>query len=670
MNLGSKWRVLVPFLAAYGAIGIAVILAYYPGLNGPFVFDDIPNILHNPGIRITGVNLSSLYTAAVSSPSNAMPRPLAGLSFAINYLVAGNFSSAWDFKLTNLVIHLINAALVYWFVLLIARQARERNPALTDIRWIPALTTAIWALHPINLTSVLYVVQRMTSISTLFVLVGMILFVLGRRRLHGHNQHALTLMAAGWFTGLVFGMGGKETAVLMLLYIPLVEYLFFTRDDLPETTRMHLRIFYALAFGLPLLLILGGVLLHPQFMYRGYDMRDFSMTERLLTEPRIICFYLYLLFVPNIAQFSLYHDDITVSTSAFTPWTTLPAIFALLALAAAAFRWRKKYPMFSFAVLWFLVGQSLESSFLPLELAHEHRNYLPSVGPVVGVTYALAIAFANRKRLYPVLCGAIALVLAFVTCLRAQTWATEETLITTMGREHPLSARTQSILAEFYAYRKGNLIEAQQHYESAVALAPNEIGYTIRMLINVARMSAMGYSGNGNKSHSRDQTAVIGIAITDRLHDRLEEYLSNRALTPTTQLALDSLATCISQAPFECRSLYPQALEWYKWVLENPAISRDTHKSVSIYLFQMMMSQKNYTAALDTAIKARSYDPPDISFLLMEADARMALRQFDKAQDILLHARDGSVALPPDSLKGIHVLLAKLQCMRASGPRQ
>jgi tetratricopeptide (TPR) repeat protein len=665
MMPGRNARPFAQFLMVYGVICIAVILVYYPGLHGPFVFDDIPNILRNPAIRISDLNPSSLYAAAAYSPSNAMSRPLAGISFAINYYIAGNLSSAVGFKLTNLIIHLVNSALVYWFVKLLVRQTQKRNPTLSYVPWLPGLATAIWALHPINLTSVLYVVQRMTSLSALFVLLGMILFLYGRQRIQEQKDHGMTLIVAGWFTGLLLGMGGKETAVLMLLYIPLVEYLIFSRADFHTTAGKYLSVFYALGIGLPLLLLLGWVLTHTEFLFHSYDIRDFGMAKRLLTEPRIIWFYLYLLFIPNIAAFGLYHDDIPVSTGAFTPWTTLPAIFAIIVLIVTALLSRKKYPLFSFAILWFLVGHALESTFLPLELAHEHRNYLPAVGPVVGITYALGIAFHHRNRFYPVLCGVIAIVLASVSFVRAQTWATEDSLITTMGRNHPASPRTQAILAEYYAYRLGNLAEAQRHYELAATLEPDDISYTIRVLINAARISAPKNNGN-DKPDTGAQAQFAETAISPQLRDRLEEHLSNKPLTPSLLFTLDQLATCFLQSPSECGGLYPQVIDWYLWALNNPRISRDAHKTISIYLFRISTAQKNYSTALDAAINARSVNPADISLLLMEADARIALHQFGRAEDMLLHAGNGSVTLPPDGVRGINILLAKIRAMRAS----
>jgi len=285
----------------------------------------------------------------------------------------------------------------------------------------------------------------------------------------------------------------------------------------------------------------------------------------------------------------------------------------------------------------------------------------------VGVIYALGVIFHHRNRLYLVLCGAIAIVLASVTFLRAQTWGTEESLITTMGRNHPASPRTQALLAEYYAHRLGNLVEAQRHYEIAITLKPDDISYTIQMLINTARISS-GVNVVNEKNAGANALETSGkISITPQLHDHIEEYLSSKPLAPSILFTLDHLASCILQAPSECYELYPLAIEWYRGALNNPRISRNAKISISIYLFRIYMARSDDSAALEVAINARSFDPTDISLLLMEADARIALHQFGQAEEMLLHASDGSVTLPPEAVHGINVLLARIRAIRASG---
>ena len=159
---------------------LAVTFACYaPGLHGGFVFDDDVNILGNDRLRISGLDREELWAAAWSGDAGPLGRPVALLTFALNLYFGG--ANPYTFKLVNVLIHLGN-------VLLIGALAQTVYEAFVQRRWPKATTwtidrwagwmvSALWALHPINLTSVLYVVQRMTSLSALFGLVGLLIYV-------------------------------------------------------------------------------------------------------------------------------------------------------------------------------------------------------------------------------------------------------------------------------------------------------------------------------------------------------------------------------------------------------------------------------------------------------------------------------------------------------------
>src|SRR5690606_24439350 len=113
---------------------------------------------------------------------------------------------------------------------------------------------------------------------------------------------------------------------------------------------------------------------------------DFSLPERLLSESRILVEYLYKIVLPSLRGGGIYHDDFVVSRGWLTPWTTAPAVAFVLGLVVIGIASRRRWPVLSFALLWFFAGHALESTALPLELYFEHRNYLP----VFGILFALA----------------------------------------------------------------------------------------------------------------------------------------------------------------------------------------------------------------------------------------------------------------------------------------
>ena len=118
-----------------------------------------------------------------------------------------------------------------------------------------------------------------------------------------------------------------------------------------------------LAAGLIYALLPAG-----KWLWAGYELRSFTLLERLLTEARVLWFYLGLIVLPRFEAFGLYHDDISLSTGLLMPWTTLPALLGLAGLVGIAWHVRNRAPLLAFGIAWFLIGHSLESTVLPLEI--------------------------------------------------------------------------------------------------------------------------------------------------------------------------------------------------------------------------------------------------------------------------------------------------------------
>lgn len=608
----------------------AALIAYYPGLRGPFVFDDTVNIVNNPRLALSQLETGALLDAALSSDSGALKRPLAMATFSLNYYFAGGLSDTLPFKLTNLVIHLFNAGLVYWLVsLLLSTQQKTNGPQARHYHaWLPGLVSAIWILHPIHLTSVLYVVQRMTSLSSLFVLTGLIVYLYGRLRVNTNRPHAYTLMTTGLVTGLVLGLACKENAALLPFFALVIEFAFFNRHQLESANRKKLAWFYGLSIFVLIIAGMAWLAIQPDLLATTYSAREFTPWQRLLTETRIIWLYIGLLFIPDIGKFGLFHDDIAISTGLLTPWTTLPAMLGLIAVLVLALmsRTRTRYPMFSFAVLWFLVGHSMESGVIGLELAHEHRNYLPSLGPLLASVHVITVVFGQRPRLHAPVAAILVLAIAYgtVTHLRSQTWRSETELIQSMVAHHPRSARSHGMLAELYAKRYGDTAKSLSHYQIATTLAPWETSYLIRMTLVTAQAKPENPAGSlVSDLRNMAQAETIGY------------QLAHRPLTPSTTVDLRTMAICIPSHSQSCASLYPRAVNWYRAVIGNRHVSDKLRNAVIIYLFNIGMWQKDYATALEAARTGRQHYPADMNFALMEANTHILSGRPDEAQAII-----------------------------------
>ncbi len=453
---------------------LAVFSVYWPGLQGGFFFDDHPNIVLNPGVKLHSLSWESLRLAWSSGISGQFGRPVSQLSFALNHYFNG--FSPFAFKLTNLVIHCLNGVLIYLLGYQLLDSLRRRLN-LKDVSLWAALVAFAWMLHPIQLTSVLYVVQRMTSLSVFFLLIALILHISARRR---NNQNWVTIswLMAAWCVFWPLSVLSKETGVLLPGFVAVYELIIRRSEqgklDVPGRGVLILAVLLVVSVVPYLVSPLG------QWIASGYEIRSFSLVERLLTEARVIWEYLSWIAFPRLESFGLFHDDITLSTSLFEPWLTLPAVLGLIGLSIWAVVASRRFPLPAFGIVWFLIGHSLESTFIPLELVHEHRNYLPLFGVLllpVGCLSAQAATPGVRRTVVITLLGVLLAYLGIITAMRVDMFANESMRTQLEAQFHPDSARTNyeagRTLANVADGDPGNVIApilAKKHFEMATAL--------------------------------------------------------------------------------------------------------------------------------------------------------------------------------------------------------
>lgn len=407
---------------------------YWVGLHGVFIFDDFENIVNNTLLRTFDGSLESLIAAASSGTSSPWGRPLSMASFALNFYFFGD--APFSFKLTNLAIHFANAMLVFTLVRQLwprlgydTRTPQSLAPAL----WI----TAVWALHPINLTPVLFVVQRMTSLSAFFTLAALSLYLYGRQAKGKSGALAIAVsLLLCWPAAIL----SKETGLLLPLYLFLIEWLLLGTFQSVSTRVKWLALLSIGVVAVALCWTKWG------FIIGGYSVRDFTLTERLLTEAPVLWFYLRQLVLPASDLFGLVHDDIPISRGLLTPPATLVAIVGWLVVLALALQQRSRQPLFAFAVFWFLASHLLESTILPLEIAYEHRNYIASFGIFLWLASLLFPEQQNVRWRIPrlVLAASFVFYCGLLTSVRSVQWGDELPRTQTAVNDHPNSARANA----------------------------------------------------------------------------------------------------------------------------------------------------------------------------------------------------------------------------------
>ncbi len=422
------------------------MFVYYPGLSGPFLFDDWVNL---PVLGFFGpVDNWPVFwrylTAGVADPTG---RPVAQLSFLLD---AQNWpADPFPFKRTNLIIHLLNGALLYILLLQLNRLLGlpERRQ-----RWIALLASALWLLHPLWVSSVLYVIQRQALLVGTWTLLTLIAYVRARKLLPEQPHKAMAWMTLCLTTGTILATFSKANGALLPLMTGMLEVTILqSRGKLqpPRQARQLWAIWRWVFLWIPTLMLAAWLLWRiPQSAQTALDYRPFTLEQRILTQPRILFEYLGLLFFPRPYTNGLFNDAFPYSADLLHPWTTLPALLGILGLIFTAWKLRKRFPVVAFAILFFFSGHFLESTVLPLELYFEHRNYVPAL----FLFWPVAIGLCSEHLLAKPFRTGIALVLiaflALFTGMRAGLWGNAGHQAYLWARFNPDSARAQTYAAQ------------------------------------------------------------------------------------------------------------------------------------------------------------------------------------------------------------------------------
>ena len=496
-------------------LGIVAILVYSNTLSTPFVFDDVIHITGNPYIRLQHFTMEGIKDAALKGYARNRPVPM--MSFALNYYF--HRYNVFGYQLVNIIIHMMTGIFLYLFIkitlwIIGTGIGSAPDPSFDRIynnrAPIAFLATLIWLVHPVQTQSVTYIVQRMNSMAAMFFILSILLYAKGRslqekkfciykpevtypeppknRTLPeettdrisevDHNKPATYIKRPFtsylWFTGSflagIMALFSKEISLTLPFLIFLYEWYFF--QGLSKTwIKQRLLLFAIVLTGLAAVAFfylganpLKGIL-------SGYDLYDFTLKQRVLTEFRVVIFYISLILFPLPARLNLDHD-FSLSNSLIEPLTTLPSLAVIIGLTALALYIAKKERLYSFCILWFFGNLVIESSIIGIEIIYEHRIYLPSM-----LVCLLVVIFAYKHiRLkwvkVALLCG-IVMVFSIWTYERNSVWKDEITLWEDCVKKSPASVRSLSNLAS-NLYIKGKFEEAAGLLKNAVRLDPDD----------------------------------------------------------------------------------------------------------------------------------------------------------------------------------------------------
>ena len=455
--------------------------AYSNTFLNPPVMDDFHSFVDEPNVQIESVSLDSL--KKLSQTEFGFCRLLPMATFAGDFFWGKGH--VWAFHITNFLIHLLCTAMLFAFLRILFQCADfhtgENQLSPQGDFWLIVCIVGLWSLCPVQTNAVTYLVQRMTSLATLFYLVSITFYLQARfcQRQEGFSVKAavfyfiFTLSALGSFLS-------KEISATLPIVIILSEVMFFTPDLFLRIVKRK-KIFYFLALIFIVIAIISVVFLLPRLS--GYGGRHFTLSERLLTELRVVSSYVFLLLLP-LPRFLNFEHDVALSTSLISPLSTLMSLIFISSLLFLAWKLRHRYKLVSFGIIWFFINLAIESTIIPLELKFEHRLYLPSIGFYLALVLivknllnsysSLRISAAEKKSLKVSVIFIMFAVLSGMTYARNNVWVNNFTLYSDCVRKAPGKARNHVNLARAYAL-SGDYDKTIE--ESELAIRVGQKGY-------------------------------------------------------------------------------------------------------------------------------------------------------------------------------------------------
>lgn len=579
--------------------------AYFGALSGPFVFDDIRNVRDNDSLRIDTLSWDSL--SAVVEANLAQARPVAMLSFALNFYFGGE--GIGSFHLTNVAIHLVNGVLVFLLAqVTLALAQRETGSAAAGqeraVLFASLFAACLFVAHPVQTQAVTYIVQRMASLATLFFLSALISYIAGRRTSRPSRRLFFWSIAAlAWMAAL----GCKQIAVTLPLVVLLYEWFFFRDADLSWLRRGG--VYWGL--GLLAVVLVGTAYMwgriDEELIFPGYAHRDYGMTERVLTQFRVVVFYLSLVALPLPSRLNLLHAFST-STSLLSPWSTLLSLLLLLATLALAGYLVRRNRLLSFGILWFFLNLLLESSIVPLEVVYEHRLYLPLVGVALIAAELFRIVCMRRMAPAVVVGTLLVLLLAEGARRRNVVWQDAVVLWSDVIAKNETAHRAYTNRGRIHEER-GDFARAEDDLTHAIELAPHKPNpYNNRGKVKQRMGDYRAALQDFDKALELDRNLVTAYYNRGRAHLELSNL----------DFALRDLSTYIENAPPRADAHHFRGLVHHR--LENHALALT-----------------DYARALEMA-------PGAAATYRLRGDTHRRLRQFDKAEADY----DRAIELKPD----------------------
>jgi tetratricopeptide (TPR) repeat protein len=427
-------RVWWPWAAAVAGL-IIVLEVYGPALSGAFVLDDRYLAFMDP--NAAQMSLRTWITGM---------RPLLFFSYWLNFQSSGIESEGYH--LTNVLLHFAGS----FVIALVAARLLELAGTTGRARVIlGAIAGGLFLLHPLQTESVAYVASRSEVLSVLLYFSAFAVF------LYRRTESMTILRAIAIVVLFAAAVSTKEHTLTLAALLLLTDYYW----GLGGIRKNGLLYGMLAAAG-----IAGAFLIWRELKdapTAGFNVPGVTPATYFFTQCRVIWTYVRLFFLPLGQNVD---PDVAVSHSLLDHGAIF-GLAALVALVAAAWIYRKRWPLAAFGIFMFLLLLAPTSSFVPIaDVSAERRMYLPFLGLAL-----VCLEFLRRLKISQAAWAgaAILAICSVLTYQRSAVWATPVALWQDAANKSPRKWRPHFQLASAL-YESSNCGDAARAFEAASKL--------------------------------------------------------------------------------------------------------------------------------------------------------------------------------------------------------
>lgn len=410
------------------AIALVVsLVVMVPNIFNDWVnWDDQAFVLNNSSVRELSFDLvKEVFT---SIDQNGGYTPLVLLSWSLDYSIAEYDASV--FHSTNVLIHLANVGLVFWFIWLVSKQLG-----------VSAVTAILFGIHPTQLEPVAWITSRKDLLYAFFYLAGLISYL--KYLNHGKKNLRLLLLCFFLFVGSLFSKGMAVSFPLLLIVVDVFKGRIFQLKSMVEK----------LPF-LAMSLVFGLVAVAGQNQAGAVDdIQNISFFKSFFVACYGLAVYVFKALIP--VHLSAYHPY-PFSPLEEMPWFIYASVIPALLFAAVTLIAIKKKPKVAFGLLFFLGAVAMVLQLFPVGVAivAERFTYVANVGlffliAIGAMQFSKWLGLSNKQFVFgtAIYIG----VLALITFNRTQVWKNSEALWTDVIRKYPSDFLAYNNRAGYYA---------------------------------------------------------------------------------------------------------------------------------------------------------------------------------------------------------------------------